>query len=173
MDGISFKNIFTDFMKLSYNSNVLNNKYNNTVIDIMISEYSFVRISSKGYTIYYLDKDSGSINIPVEWINLFKSFNSEYEMEMKNLEKRINKNSDYIDKFGCMFNLLLKIIKTAKGLQFTKEANRINEVFEGISRIISVLSQIKTDRFIEWCESEFKVELRPFKVNTINNKLNF
>ena len=152
---ITFKEIFRDFVKLSYAKGYVSDK----IRDLRVSELSIIRIDNKGVTLYKL-VSGASFRIPWEWSDIFYAFNVEYGGEMEIIVGRLNEGSDYIDKFGCLLNGLISSIFNSS-VKLNNPAlfyNRLNSLID-----------LGTKNFIDWSKEELKITLRPFEFITIDD----
>ena len=120
---ITFKEIFRDFVKLSYAKGYVSDK----IRDLRVSELSIIRIDNKGITLYKL-VSGASFRIPWEWSDIFYAFNVEYGGEMEIIAGRLNEDSDYIDKFGFTDGGMQLLQKEFTAFAFFHLGNRIGNV---------------------------------------------
>ena len=152
---ITFKEIFRDFVKLSYVKGFVSDKLR----DIRVSELSIIRIDSKGITLYKL-VSGASFRIPWEWSDIFYAFNVEYGGEMGIIENRLGEDSDYLEKFGCLLNGFISSIYSS--------SVKLNNPALFYSRLNSLID-LGTKDFIDWSKEELKITLRPFEFITIDD----
>lgn len=158
--NITFREIFSDFINLSYSPS---NKVVKSIKDINLRELTIARISSNGCTIHFLCSGE-SFYIPWKWIDIFTSFDVDYGGMMLAIERSINEDSDYLDRFGCYFN---KFLKTLLNIPSSRVLNS-QLLFELLFKI----ADLKTNKFIVWCKENFSLDLPNFEMITINGSIN-
>lgn len=155
-----FKEVFTEFYKLSY---IREGKSKRIVLkglsDHKVLDYVILRITPTKDVIYYLYNGS-SIHIPEKWIDLFSSL-----ILIQGLESwSVCYDSDVDGSLSHFGYLMTRLI-----CHLDKSLSKIEG--EELLNVLGEISVIGTKEFREWCLEEFGLELDPFEYRSLDENL--
>lgn len=154
-----FKEVFTEFYKLSY---IREGKSKRIVLkglsDHKVLDYVILRITPTEDVIYYLYNGS-SIHIPEKWIDLFSSFNTHSGFRV--LDCYDSDVDGSLSHFGYLMTRLI--------CHLDKSLSKIEG--EELLNVLGEISVIGTKEFREWCLEEFGLELDPFEYRSLDENL--
>lgn len=148
--------VFTEFMKLSY---VSSTKPRNSFEDLKIDEYIICRRQGDKVSIIYLHNGARFI-IPSGWADIFSSFNVFLGSRLNYIGLLDEENSDSEVIIYLMTKLFINL-----------EKKLINTDIDEVLDILGELGIRNTDKFREWCKTEFNIDLEPLEFISLNGNI--